>query len=121
MNQIGQSKSAPGPSYKPATEDDDDDALWSAAGGALNAIDIDIDQGNVVKKPAAVQVTNEADDEDMWNMIDEVMQDAAPSPPAQPQAPPRPQVHEAPKEAAPVAPAEEDGPTVGAEWDDMYE
>ncbi|KIJ44036.1 hypothetical protein M422DRAFT_47539 [Sphaerobolus stellatus SS14] len=101
MQQVANDASK-GPSYKPAPINfDDDDELWAAAGD-LNPDSSPSMSVSTSAKPTAV---GEADDDDMWNMVDDIIQAPAPKP--------------APKENP--TPAEEEQPTVGADWDDMYE
>lgn len=103
MNRAGKE----GSSYKLSSQEDNEDALWAAAGG-IPLLDTSTRPGL-----AGPTFPGEADDEDMWDMFDETEKNSENKGKAVTMAAGEP--------VTPSFPSLPGQPTIGADWDDMYE
>ena len=109
-----------GRTYKPpSVEVDDEDALRAAAEGIPNGVPKMTTQPGLTSS----SLFGEADNEDMWDMFDE-MENQRPPPPPEAIVDKETAATTIAGESvapAPSPPAVSDQPTIGADWDDMYE
>lgn len=121
MNSTGKG----GTGYRPS-DVTDEDALWAAAGGVSDNV-----PGADVVRNLTAEAIGEADDDDMWDMVDEMDTQASGrtktndsahgSGNGQSEAGSHPGEGvstTAGRATSPAAPSEQ--PTIGADWDDMY-
>lgn len=103
-----------GSAYKPSNPEDDEDTLWAAVNGTTNDVpEVTTQLGLTPTIPH-----DEVEDEDMWNMLDEMNKRPAPKDNVD-DGKEVPTVISEP--AAPSAPEAPEQNTIGADWDDMYE
>ncbi|KAF8580872.1 Swi3-domain-containing protein [Ramaria rubella] len=100
--------------YKPSTVDDED-ALWVAAGGVPD----DPPETEAEAPEPMKQASNATvDDEEMWNILDEMEARSTTTKADGDAAMEHINAEATRNTVAPVAPEQ---PTIGADWDDMYE